>query len=68
MFKALLLPNYISEQTQYFRNASTFAKYGKSNIIYIVTFKGHGLPKLIVSSPCYKFSKILKHPYGFLSW
>ena len=40
MFKALLLPNYISEQPQYFRDASNFAKYWKNNIIYIVTFKG----------------------------
>jgi len=27
MFKALLLPNYISEQPQYFRDAGNFAKY-----------------------------------------
>jgi len=27
MFKALLLPNYISEQPQYFSDASNFAKY-----------------------------------------
>jgi len=27
VFKALLLPNYISEQPQYFRDASNFAKY-----------------------------------------
>ena len=65
MFKALLLPNHISEQSQYFRNASNFAKYWKNNIIYIVTFKGHGLPKFIVSSSCYKFSKILKHRHVF---
>jgi len=55
MFKALLLPNYISEQPQYFRDASNFAKYWKNNIIYIVTVKGHGPPKLTVSSSCYKF-------------
>jgi len=30
--------------------------------------KGHGLPNLIVSSSCYKFSKIFKYPHGFLSW
>ena len=29
MFKALLLPNYISEQAQFFRDASNFAKYWK---------------------------------------
>jgi len=40
MFKALLLPNYISEQSQYFRDASTFARYLKNSIICIVTFKG----------------------------
>jgi len=27
MFKALLLPNYISKQPQYFGNANNFAKY-----------------------------------------
>jgi len=27
MFKALLLPNYISEQPKFFRDASNFAKY-----------------------------------------
>ena len=27
MFKALLRPNYISEQPQFFRDASNFAKY-----------------------------------------
>jgi len=27
MFEALLLPNYISEQPQYFKDASNFAKY-----------------------------------------
>jgi len=36
MFKALLLPNYISEQPKFFRDASNFAKYWKNNIIYIV--------------------------------
>jgi len=40
MLEALLLPNYISEQPQYFRDAGNFAKYRKNNIIYIVTFKG----------------------------
>jgi len=40
MFKALLLPNYISEQPQYFSDASNFAKYWKKDIIYIVTFYG----------------------------
>jgi len=44
MFKALLLPNYVIEQPQYFRDASNTAKYWKNNIIYIVTFKGHGPP------------------------
>jgi len=39
MFKALLRPNYISEQPQFFRDASNFAKYWKNDIIYIVTFK-----------------------------
>jgi len=39
MFEALLLPNYISEQSQFFRNASNFAKYWNNDIIYIVTFK-----------------------------
>ena len=57
MFKALLLPNYIREQPQYFRDASNFANYWKNDIIYIVTVKGHGSPKLTVSSSCYKFSK-----------
>jgi len=38
--KALLLPNYISEQPQFFKDASNFAKYWKNTIIYIVTFKG----------------------------
>ena len=41
MFKALLLPNCISGQPQYFRDASNFTKYWKKNIIDIVTFKGH---------------------------
>jgi len=68
MFKALLLPNYISEQPQYFRNSSNFAKYWRNNIIYIVTFKGHFSPKLTVSSSCYKFSKIFKHCHSFLLW
>jgi len=27
MFKVLLLPNYISEQPEYFSDASNFAKY-----------------------------------------
>jgi len=36
MFKALLPSNYISEQPQFFRDASNFAKYWKNNIIYIV--------------------------------
>jgi len=58
MFKALLLPNYISEQPQYFRDANNIAKYWKNNIIYIVTFKGHFPPKLTVSSSCYKFSNL----------
>jgi len=40
MFKVLLLPNYISEQPQYFSDASNFAKYWKNDIICIVTFKG----------------------------
>ena len=40
MFKALLLPNYNSEQPQFFRDANNFAKYWKNDIIYIVTFKG----------------------------
>ena len=40
MFEALLLPNYISEQLQFIRDANNFAKYWKNNIIYIVTFKG----------------------------
>jgi len=29
MFKALLLPNYTSELSQFFRDASNFAKYLK---------------------------------------
>jgi len=29
MFNALLLPNYIREQTQFFRDANKFAKYRK---------------------------------------
>jgi len=47
MFEALLLPNYISEQPQYFRDASNSGKYWKDNVIYIVTFKGQRswLPK-----------------------
>jgi len=53
MFKTLLLPNYTSEQPQFFRDASNFAKCCKNNIIYIVTVKGHGSPKLTVSSSCY---------------
>jgi len=68
MFKALLLPNYISEQPQFLRDASNFAKYWKNNIIYIVTFKGQRSPKLTVSRSCYKFSKIFKPRYGFISW
>jgi len=68
MFKALLLPNYIREQPQYFRDASNFAKYWKNNIIYIVTIKSHGPPKLTVCSSCYKFSKIFKHCHCFISW
>jgi len=40
MIKALILPNYISEHPQFFRDASNFAKYWKNNIIYIVIFKG----------------------------
>ena len=39
MFKALLLPNYINEQPQFFRDASNFAKYWKNNFIYIVTLR-----------------------------
>jgi len=35
MFKGLLLPNYISEEPQFFRDASNFAKYWKKNITYI---------------------------------
>ena len=68
MFKALLLPNYISEQPQCFRDASNFAKYWKSNIIYIVTVKGHEHPKLTVSSSRYKFLKIFKPHHGLISW
>jgi len=67
MFKALLLPNNIIEQPQYFRDASNIAKYWKNNIIYIVTFKGHVPPKWSVSSSCYKFSKIFKPYHGFIS-
>ena len=40
MFETLILPNYIGEQRQLFRDASNFDKYWKNNIIYIVTFKG----------------------------
>jgi len=65
MFKALLLLNYISEQPQSFRDAGNFAKFSKNNIIYIVTFKGHGHPKLTVSSSCYKFSNLSTF---FFSW
>jgi len=53
MFEASLLPNYISEQPQFFRDASNLAKYWKNDIIYIVTFKGHGHPQFTVSSSCY---------------
>ena len=68
MFKALLLPKYISEQPQFFRDANIFAKHWKNNSIYIVTFKGHGHPKLTVFSSCYRFSKIFKTRHGFISW
>ena len=40
MIKALILPNYISEHPQFFRDASNFAKYWINTIIQIVTFKG----------------------------
>jgi len=36
MFKALLVPNDIREQPQFFRDACYFAKYWKNNIICIV--------------------------------
>ena len=70
MFKALLLPNYSSEQPQYFRDAGKFAKYWKNDIIYIVTFKDQRswTPKLTGSSSCYKFSKIFKPRHSFISW
>jgi len=67
MFKALLLPNYISEQPQFFRDAINFANYWKNTIICIVTFKGHRHPNLTVSSSCYKFSKNFKPRHGFIS-
>jgi len=70
MFKPLLLPNYISEQPQYFTDVSNFAKYWKNIIIHIVTFKGQrSWPlKFTVSCSCYKFSKIFKTRHGFISW
>jgi len=70
MFKALLLPNYISEQPRCFRDASNFAKYCKNNIICIVTFKGQRSwpSNLTVFSSCYKFSKIFIPRHGFISW
>jgi len=66
MFKALLLPNYISEQPQYFRDAGNFAKYSKNVMIYIVTFKCQGswTSKVDFSSSCYKFWKIFKPRHG----
>jgi len=68
MYKALLLPNYISEQPQFFKDASNFARFWKNNNICIVTFKGHGHSKLTVSSSRYKFSKNFKPRHGFISW
>ena len=37
MFKTLLLPNYIIEQPQFFRDVSNFAKYWKNNIMMLFT-------------------------------
>jgi len=39
MFKALLLPNYISEQHNFSGMLVTLLKYWKNIIIYIVTIK-----------------------------
>jgi len=58
MFKTLLLPNYISEQPQFFRDATNFAKYWKNNIIYIVTFKGHSWLFLALATNFRKFSNL----------
>ena len=70
MFKVLLLPNYISEQPQFFRDASNFAKYWKKTLstLCLSKVKGHGTPKLTFSSSWYKVSKISKPRHGFISW
>jgi len=36
--------------------------------LWLSKVKGHGPPKLTVSSSCYKFSKIFKSRQGFISW
>jgi len=61
MFKALLLPNNISEQPQFFRDVTNFAKYWKNDIVYIVTYKGHGPPNwlfLALGTNFRKFSNL----------
>ena len=70
MFKTLLLPNYISEQPQFFRDVSNFAKYWKKTLstLWLSKVKGHRHPNLTVSSSCYKLSRIFKPRHGFISW
>ena len=70
MFKALLLPNYISEQPQFFRDASNLPNIEKIilSTLWLSKVKGHGYPNMTVSSSCYKFSKIFKPHHGFISW
>jgi len=65
MFKALLLPNYIISGI-----LVTLPNIEKItlSILWLPKVKGHGPPKLTVSSFCYKFSKIFKPCHGFISW
>jgi len=68
-FKALLLPNNISEQPQYISGMLvTLPNNEKNDIIHIVTVEGHGHPKFTVTRSYYKFSKIFKPRHSFISW
>jgi len=60
MFKALLLPNYISEHPNFSGILVTLPNIEKITLSTLWPSKvnGHGPPKLTVSSSCYKLSNL----------
>ena len=67
-YLAMFNPYYCQTTLVINPNFSRMLSNFANNIIYIVTFKGYGHPKLTVSSSRYKFSKIFKPHNGFISW